>query len=253
MVQICVARIRAVLFVVVALLAAPAYAGPPFITDDPDPVDFHAWEVNYAVTGSHSRGSTTGVFPGIDANYGVAPGIQLHAQVQAAYSGAAGVHAYGVGDSELGIKYRLSPESAEPEDWMISVYPMYDIDTGNARRQLGTGASSVYLPLWVQKTTGAWTTYGGAGYRINTGAERHNAWAGGWVALYQISKRLQLGCEVFAQAADTTGERSASGFNLGGIYGLAKDWNLLFSAGRGLSNANATNQASAYLGLQVLY
>ncbi|MBU6296994.1 MAG: hypothetical protein KGJ79_03460 [Alphaproteobacteria bacterium] len=28
-----------------ALIVPPAFAGPPFITDDPEPVDLHHWEV----------------------------------------------------------------------------------------------------------------------------------------------------------------------------------------------------------------
>lgn len=237
----------------VLLMPRPSLAGPPFITDDPQPPDFRTWEVNYALTSSHSRGSTSGGLPSIDANYGGAPGVQLHVQVQAAYSVGAGIHAYGLGDTEVGIKYRLSSESASPEDWMVSVYPLYDIDTGNPQRQLGAGAASLYLPLWLQKKTGRWTTYGGGGYRINSGAGRRNAWAAGWASLYQVNKRLQFGGEVFTHTADMIGERASSGFNVGGIYGLAEGLNLLFSAGRGLTNALATNQASVYLGLQVVY
>jgi hypothetical protein len=40
---------------------------------------------------------------------------------------------------------------------------------------------------------------------------------------------------------------------MGGIYNLTDDYHVLFSLGKGLSNANATNQFSGYLALQVIY
>jgi hypothetical protein len=44
-----------------------------------------------------------------------------------------------------------------------------------------------------------------------------------------------------------------TGFNLGGQYDLTGDYHLLFSAGRGLANADTSNRFSAYLALQVNY
>jgi hypothetical protein len=32
------------------LLSAAAQAGRPFVTDDPEPVDLHAWEINHGAT-----------------------------------------------------------------------------------------------------------------------------------------------------------------------------------------------------------
>ncbi|MGO9443831.1 MAG: hypothetical protein ACLPXB_03535 [Thiobacillaceae bacterium] len=154
---------------------------------------------------------------------------------------------------KLGFKYRVTPASARPDDWMISLYPQYEFPTGNANRNLGTGASSLYLPVWLQTTRAGWTTYGGGGYWVNSGAGNTNAWAAGWVALYRFTEKLQCGGEVFAKTADTSDGRGSSGFNLGGTYGLAAEYSVLFSAGRRLSNAASTNQASVYLGLIVIY
>ena len=228
-------------------------AGVPFVTDDPEPVDYRAWEVNYALTGTRVRDATTAFLPQVDINYGAAPGVQLHLQPQIAYADAAGTRTLGIGDTEIGVKYRLTPESEDARDWMVGLYPRVQIPTGNANRNLGAGSSSVYLPLWLQTTRGAWTNYGGGGYWINSGSGNRNAWAAGWVVLYQFTEALQMGGEVFWKGADTAGGRSSSGFNAGAIYSLAKDYRLLLSAGRGLSDAAATNQVSVYLGLQVAY
>lgn len=234
-------------------MAAPgaALAGPPFVTDDPEPVEEHAWEVNYALTGVHDSGGSAAFLPQVDANYGPLQGVQLHMQPQAAYHDANGARSYGIGDTELGLKWRLTPDQSSEAAWMISVYPLVEVPTGSAERKLGAGAASYYLPVWLQRTWGRLTTYGGGGYWIDHAANSRNNWAGGWVALYQITPALQLGGEWYANAANTIAGAGSSRFNLGGIAALAKDYKLLFSTGRGLGNARATDLFSFYLGLQV--
>lgn len=238
---------------IATLLAAPAFAGPPFITDDPEPVDFHAWEVNYGATYLRAADMSSGALPGVDINYGAFPGVQLHAQPQMAYSRGGGTRAYGIGDTELGVKYRLSAATDDKSAWMISIYPMLELPTGNAARNLGAGAHSVYLPLWVQTTRGPWTVFGGGGYWRYSADDAKNAWAGGVTLLYQVNDRLQFGGELFGTTPNSADARASVGTNLGGVYRLAHDLSLLFSAGHGVRNASATNRGAAYLGLRVAY
>jgi len=248
-------RLRAALASLALLLVAVAHAGPPFVTDDPEPVEYGHWEINSAATGLHTGTGTTAFAPQIDANYGAAPGVQLHVMPQLAYSRPGGEpgagRAYGVGDTEFGVKIRFADATGPAGEWMLSMYPLYQAPTGNARRGLGAGAPSVSLPFWLQWSGGGWTTYGGGGYWIDSGAGRRNAWAGGWLALYQFTPGLQLGGEVFARTADTVGARGSAGFNVGGTYDLSDEAALLFSAGRGIANASNTNEAAWYLGLRI--
>lgn len=243
------------IFLTLAALLVPllADAGPPFSTDDPEPVDYKKWEVNYGLNGSHNQDGTSGYAPQFDANYGIAHGVQFHFQPQLAYNRQPGSHAFGVGDTELGLKYRLTAESEEPGHWLISLYPLLELPTGDSNRNLGSGASSQFLPIWFQTTRGHWTFYGGGGYWFNHASGSQNAWAGGWVALYKVTEGLQLGGEVFGKTAEIKGGRSSTSFNLGGTYRLAPDYNLLFSAGHGLSNVSSNNQGAAYMALQVTY
>ena len=44
---------------------------------------------------------------------------------------------------------------------MIGVFPLVEAPTGDARRGLGAGHTREFLPLWLQKSFGGWTTYGG--------------------------------------------------------------------------------------------
>ena len=85
-------------------LASPrgAFAGPPFITDDPEPVDPGHWEVYAFSDGALEGASTTGVGPSVEVNYGAAPSLQLHFIGNLAYDAPAGqARQYGLGDTEL--------------------------------------------------------------------------------------------------------------------------------------------------------
>jgi hypothetical protein len=230
-----------------------AHAGPPFVTDDPDPVAFRAWEINYGLTYLRAAGISSGSAPSIDLNYGIYPGVQLHLQPQAAYSLTPDGHAFGIGDTEVGVKYRFTPESEDKSAWMLGIYPMLELPTGSANRGLGNGASSVFLPLWAQTTRGGWTVFGGGGYRRNAQGGTKNSWAGGVTALYQVSGRLQFGGEVFGETRTTPEGRASIGTNIGGVYELRKGLALLFSAGAGLRNARSSNKGAFYLGLRTAY
>ncbi|HVJ54330.1 MAG TPA: hypothetical protein VM689_17835 [Aliidongia sp.] len=232
--------------------AVPALAGPPFVTDDPEPPDLGRWEVNYAVTNTVSKDGEAGMAPLVDANYGALPDLQLHIQPQMAYVRTPKGIQFGPGDTEIGVKYRFVEEDEAGWVPMISLYPLIELPTGDEKRGLGAGVARTFVPLWAQKSFGKWTVYGGGGYGINPGAGK-NAWFLGGVGLYQLTDALQLGGEAFQQTAEAPGDKDSPGFNLGGSYKLAEDVSLLFSAGRGLANASSSNRFSSYLALQVIY
>lgn len=240
-------------FLLTGVSSGAVWAGPPFITDDPDPVNYQSWEINNAVVGTRVAGQTSAFAPQIDANYGILPGVQFHFQPQMAYYSAPGQHAWGLGDTELGLKYRLTPADAPEGSWEASLYPLVELPTGDANRNLGSGTWREFLPLWVQTVRGNWTFYGGGGYWFNGGVFGQNAWQLGAVALYQFTPKLQLGGELMTLTATTIGGQSTRGFNVGGNYALTEGYSLLFSLGQGLINVSTTDQASFYLALQITY
>ncbi len=72
------------------VLAARLIAGPPFLTDDPEPVDYQHWEAYLFTLGDHS-GSYTVEGPAVELNYGVLPDTQLHLIVPMTTVGGGGV------------------------------------------------------------------------------------------------------------------------------------------------------------------
>jgi hypothetical protein len=251
-----ITRVLLLFFIITAFMPRTLIAGPPFLTDDPEPVDYTHWEINTAFAGGHVHGETSGVAPGVDINYGASPNVQLHMNVQLAYDEQSGspFH-YGYGDTELGIKYRFIHPGKE--DWwpQVAIYPLLEIPTGNAGRGLGTtGEPREFLPVWIQKDFGDWTSYGGGGYWNNPGLEIKNYWFFGWELQRKITDKLTLGGELFHQTANTViitpAGNGTTGFNLGGNYDFSENYHLLFSAGRGIQNAETTDSFTYYLGLQ---
>jgi hypothetical protein len=228
----------------------PALAGPPFITDDPEPVDLGHWEVYGFSEGASGRGDTSGVGPSIEVNYGAAPNLQLHLIGNLAFDDPSGGRSrMGLGDTELGVKYRFITPGKD--DWrpQVGVFPLVELPTGDAKRGLGAGYTQVFLPVWVQKDFGKWTTYGGGGYWINPGPGNRNYWFTGWLLQRQVTDKLALGAEVFHQTSSMVGRGDTTGFNLGGVYDFTDHYHLLFSAGQG-GNAAVANPTTYYLGFQ---
>jgi len=223
------------------------FAGPPFRTDDPIPVDYLHGETYIFSTGTRDAEGTRGVGPAVELNYGILPDTQFHLIAPMAYDAPRGSAShFGYGDTEIGIKYRLVHET----DGLpaIGIFPLVEVPTGNQNKGLGNGQAQYFLPLWLQKDFGRWTTYGGGGYWIKPGSGNKNYWFSGILLQYSFSDTFYLGGEIFYQTADTAGGLDSSGFNVGASIPLVGRFQLLLSAGHGLTNTSS-NRFSFYIAL----
>lgn len=244
----------AALGLTLVLSCSSAMAGPPFRTDDPEPVETGHWEIFDFSTATHVRGDTAGTLSGIDANYGAAPELQLHAAFPSAFDkpDREGLVA-GYGDTEFGFKYRFLTEDENGWRPQAAIYPAVDFPTGNVARNLGTGRTHMFLPVWLQKSFGDWTSFAGAGYWINPGPGNRGYWYFGWVVERPIAKDLSVGAELFHQTAATVAMKDQTGFNLGLVYDISEHYHLMFSAGQGTQNRNTTNAFSYYASIQFTF
>ncbi|MEO7336312.1 MAG: hypothetical protein ABIV63_07005 [Caldimonas sp.] len=232
--------------------ASPALAGPPFVTDDPEPVELHHHEFYIASQQTLGADGRAGTLPHFEFNYGALPNLQLHVIAPLAFSAPQGKPTRrGFGDLELGAKYRFTEETdAVP---MVGIFPIYLGPTGAASRGLGNDASQLFLPVWLQKSWGPWTSYGGGGYWINRASGAKNNWFFGWLLQRKLSDKWMLGSEVFYRGEQLAGQGSSMGANVGGSFDIDEHAHLLFSVGKGLRNANATNKLSSYVAFQLTY
>jgi hypothetical protein len=233
-----------ILIIIYNLFGGTAIAGPPFFTDDPQPVDFKHWEFYMASQMDFMQKDADLTLPHFEMNYGVIPEVQLHIIVPLGYVRTEAGSAYGYRDTELGIKLRVINTE---DSLMIGVFPLGELPTGNADKQLGNGKLQLFLPLWIQKSWGHFQTYFGTGYWINPGSGNKNYIFAGWQAQYDITSTFTFGAEVYYRGADSQFTTSTTGFNFGGYINLSEKHHILFSLGKSFSLIDYT----AYLGYQM--
>jgi hypothetical protein len=212
-----------------ALAAFPAWAGPPFITDDPETVEYLHGEFYIASQYANNKDGKEGTLPHFEFNYGIIPDVQLHLIVPLAFvQPDGGPNSYGLGDTEVGVKHRFIHESETTPQ--IGIFPIVHVPTGDSDLGLGSGHVQTFLPIWAQKSWGPWTTYGGGGYWFNPGAENKDFWQLGWLVQREINKTLTLGTEIFYFGKDTDDGRDRTGYNIGGIFNLTENHHMLAAA-----------------------
>lgn len=217
----------------IVALTATAHAGPPYVTDDPEPVPYEHWEVYVATQHALTSDELAGTAPHLEVNYGAYPNVQLHMIAPLAYARPSGAaRAYGPGDVELGIKLRFVQERG----WrpMIGVFPLLELPTGNEQNDLGGGHLRVFLPLWLQTSSGPWTTYGGGGYWINPGAGNRNYALLGWQAQRRLSSLATLGGELYFTTKDQADGANNLVFDVGLVVDVTEHHHVMASVGRSI-------------------
>ena len=134
---------------VLLTLSGAAFAGPPFMTDDPEPIEYkHSEAYLFSTYDKGPDGSKQVVLPAFEYNTSPIEDVHLHIVVPFANSypsDGSGVQ-HGIGDVELGVKYRFVHETDTLPQ--VGVFPMLELPTGNVDKGLGNGRAWWTLPLW---------------------------------------------------------------------------------------------------------
>jgi Putative MetA-pathway of phenol degradation len=235
-------RIACSAAVMSALLMQPALAGPPFVSDDPEPTDTGHFEIYTFNNGTNTYSGASGE-SGIDFNYGAAPNLQLTATVPAGYSDTMdGGTQVGWGNVELAAKYRFLHQDTFGLD--VSVFPRVFLPSGSST--IGDNHVSLLLPIWVQKDFGKdWSAFGGGGCTFNQIRLADFCQAGA-VLTYQLLPKLQIGGELFHQTADAQGTPASTSLGVGWRYDVTDNYHLLGYVRRGIENTDETDRYSWY-------
>jgi hypothetical protein len=225
------------------LATAPhALAGPPYLTDDPEPTDYQHFEI-YAFSQGVSAQGDTGGQSGIDFNYGGAPNLQLTATVPMDYDLPSGGPAEsGLGNVELAVKYRFLTQQNFGLD--VAVFPRVLLPAVSPN--VGDRHASLLLPIWIEKDWGKWSAFGGGGCELNRGGNSQNFCQAGLAVTDQVRTDLQVGVELFHQTADAIGGEDTTSVGAGVRYDLNDHLHLLGYLGRGIENADATDRVNWY-------
>ena len=204
-----------------------ALAGPPFLTDDPEPTETGHWEIYAPLVETEGRGKEFEGSAGVEVNYGAAPDVQLTFALPLAYSHDASGWAAGAGDLEVAAKYRFFHD--EHAGLSIAAFPGATLPT--ASNGMGADRVTAFLPVWAQKDFGPWSIFGGGGYAINPGPGNRDYWTGGLALTRQMNDWLQLGIEIDRQGADAVGGSASTSLGLGTTIQLKTPFRLLASGG----------------------
>jgi hypothetical protein len=234
---------------IVACLFALAHlveAGPPFVTDDPEPTRAGGWEINVPFIIEHTAGETEMDAPLFDVNYGL-PNVQLKFEAPVQIALQKTTRTAGLGDPIAGIKWRFFAD--EESQLQLGVYPQLLLPIGNPRRGLGQGRPAYILPFLAQKSWAKWTVYGNVGYWWQTANDRRNYWYSGAVLEREVNDRLTIGAELFGNTPQERDGRAEVAFNIGAIWKLKEHINVLSALGRDFVGGT---HLIAYVGLQFL-
>ena len=233
-------------FFMIIIFSYNSIAGPPFNTDDPEPVKLKHWEYYISSMNLYQQNFYTGTLPHLEINYGAIENVQLHVvlPMNFNYYVPAKQMKYAYATTEFGIKYRFIKETnTHPQ---IGTFPIVEIPT-ISNPEFNNGEIQIYLPVWIQKSWDKLTTYGGAGYWYNTGANNKNYLFAGWEVQYDFTEILTLGGEVFYHSASTVDSKSLAAINVGGYINFSSKFHLLFSFGHSFAGENTF---LSYTGIQ---
>ena len=223
-----------------------AEAGPPYVTDDPEPTELGKWEV-YAFAAGTRLNHGTEAESGFDIGHGAAKDLQLTVVLPFEYEHKDGKARTGFGDVELAAKYLFVHQQENGWRPDVSFYPTVTLPT--ARHGFGRGKVGAFLPLFAQKDIGKWSMFGGGGYEINPGEGNRDFWSIGYALTREVNDRLSLGAEAYHQTRGEVDGRAVTRLGLGGSYRFAEHWSLLGSGGPIIQHRQANGRYAFYIGL----
>jgi hypothetical protein len=237
---------------VLSATAALAQGGPPLVTDDPGTPGNRRWEINVAIATDKRAGDVVLETPLIDANYGWGERVQLKVEIPwIVRDENAAMARSGLGNALVGVKWRFLDE--DKNGIAVAFYPQLEVNvlTSSADRGLVERGVGAILPLAFQKDLGPFSANIEIGHLVHEGEKPH--WFGGIAFGRDVSKRVELVGEVFAETSTHFSATNAS-WNVGGRW-KAGPLIVLFSAGSGIHSPAEVppTRFLCYTGAQLLF
>ena len=228
-----------------------------FLITDPAPEEYQKIEVDVLEASLRSHQYTSLNLPSMQISYGIVPDLDLELILNYSFytpNNIGSSSANGIGDTTITSTYCFMHESKYLPQ--ISFVPTYLIPTGDYNAGLGNGKPTLALPIFAQKTWGAWEIVTNIGYMHNTAPLTLNYFYGGIRLVYGINKDVNLGIELYRQGATSntitvaplinnaakTSYVLALGkytvLNVGGDYAITKHMTLQASAGTNIDGAD---------------
>lgn len=163
------------------------------------------------------------------------PNVQVSTSFHLEDTGSASGSTYGYDTSEFGIKTRFVQETAATPQ--IAFYPSVEGGGGEPTR--------VLLPLWMQKSWGKWSLFGGGGAYLSSQAPDRGGYVAGLALTRDVSAATNVGVEVYRTREDAL-VPTATAFNVGTNVQLGALHAIVFSVGRSFDRTTPLTAYAAY-------
>jgi hypothetical protein len=224
------------------LSATSAWAGPPYVADDPTPTRTAGYEIYAFTDGNSTRNDRDGA-AGIDFNYGAARDLQLTAVIPLAWNTSAShSSSTGLGNVEVAAKYRFLHQADAGLD--MAFFPRVLLPSPSS--STGIEHVALLLPLWIGHNRERWSTFGGGGVEVNEGGDSRSFWMLAWAVTRQVRDGLQLGGEAWHQSADIHDGHGSTGVDVGATWDMSEHFQLLASVGPGLQHTGQSGRVNWY-------
>jgi len=227
-------------------------AVPPFVTGDVPTAEKQSFELYLGTRYESARGTINRQLGFTEIVYGISDRQEI--TFETSYLSQDGGH--GIGDSIFGTKYMFVKET-KTLPGIASTFEL-KVPTASASRDLGTGEFDFDLRLNVQKTWGAFTTYGNIGYIIvgepgsgSTMQPRNHLWFFSVAQEFEIVKNTSLLGEVYWQTGEERGAPARLAGNVGFEHKFNDKFRIHAMVGKSLQEANHGGPSlRVYVGLQ---
>ena len=213
----------------------------------PTPLSRGDVEIDAGSLATAGRGGAGGDLLSLEADVGLAPGIETDIVAPLAATRRGRGFALGAGEVELAQKFRLvDPSPATP--WpSVAAEPTLIAPT----RGSGTGHPQILLPLWFSRDVGAWNVFGGGGATINPGSGQRDFALAGLGLVRSIGPRWRLGGELYDTTASARDDRGGLTVDLDIVGEITGAVHVFASIGRSFGPEPAAHQATLFAGLQL--
>lgn len=209
-----------------------AWAGSPFVTDDPGFVGKGHWEIKLVDISEHHAKYDIYQKP-LDINYSIIDHLKLNLTLgEKTLINENGTAYAGLSDIDLKFKYRFLDEKEKSWRPAISFAPNITIPTADKNRGLGDGVYRLRLPFQFGKTVGKWDVFAETGYQISMAPNVSDNAIYGLGAKYNFTERFSTGLELNGSTPVDTPSQHNMLANMGMIYVLNKKLQVQWSAGR---------------------
>ncbi|MDE2026982.1 MAG: PepSY domain-containing protein [Candidatus Omnitrophica bacterium] len=219
---------------VIILNSSSAWAGSPFLTDDPG-FALKGWEIKYESIYENDVGKDILTAPVVDLNYTIVEHFKLNLTLaeKTLFTDKEDSHS-GMADTDFKFKWRFVDE--KPDGWWpaMSMAPDVTFPTADKKYGLGDELWRFRIPFQFGKTFGKFYTYTEIGHQFVFDKATSDQFLYGYAIQYQLTNKLNIGVEINGNVPYKDSQNYTQIGNIGACYVFNDHWQVQASIGRTL-------------------